>query len=132
MAESNKCRLNLGKIRQLDCKIIVCFWTVKCTFKNETLEGVWLQSSIEFELNFQKWKWRSSTMTYINASAMQSIMSRNGLTHNYFEFYKWKWLIHVRFRTKFIHINMKGVGQDRNTYTTWTWTREHNPKNKRS
>jgi hypothetical protein len=35
---------------------------------------------------------------------------KNGLIHNYSEFYKWEWLIHVWFRTNFIRSNKKGVG----------------------
>ena len=59
--------------------------------------------------------------------------AKNGLTHNYCEFYKWEWLIYVRFRTIIYTLKYERswyIDEDQNTYTNETWTREHNPKNK--
>ena len=57
---------------------------------------------------------------------------KNGLTHNCCEFYKWEWLIHVRYRTKNYTSNYERswyIDQDENTYTNGTWKREHDLKN---
>ena len=56
---------------------------------------------------------------------------KNGLIHNYFEFYKWEWLIHIWFRTIIYTLKYERswyIDQDWNTYTNGTWTREPQSK----
>ena len=54
-------------------------------------------------------------------------------TQNCWAFYKWEWLIHVWLRTE-VHTlkseRSRCINQYLNTFTTRTWSREHNPVNK--
>ena len=71
-------------------------------------------------------------MAYVNASPLQSFMSRTD-SHNYCKFYKWEQLIHVRLRTKIYKLKNERswyIDQDQDTYTNGTWSREHEPQNK--
>ena len=97
------------------------FWRVWRCVTSE-LNRIWVK--------FSKMKVKKFSYALRQHLSVALFHIKNRLTHNYCEFYKWKWLIHIWFWQKFIRWKLTGMGTlvKIRSHTNGRWRREHNTK----